>query len=111
MNFTSASKVLSTIQATDTAAFIQGGNRAKINQLFNGAPLLSAEDAKKLGLRVNCNLGEAPVLGQHGRRQYHTAFLSRSNYFTVRLPTRLPRNKWSGHLSLLEKSTRPSNGR
>lgn len=90
MNFTSASKVLSTIQATDTAAFIQGGNRAKINQLFNGAPLLSAEDAKKLGLRVNCNLGEAPVLGQHGRRQYHTAFLSRSSYFTIRLPDAPP---------------------
>lgn len=86
MNFETADKVLATVQATDEAAYIQSNNRAKINQLFNGSPLLDDGDAKKIGLRVNCNFGEAPVLGQHGRRQYSTAFLSRQNFFTVRLP-------------------------
>jgi hypothetical protein len=86
MNFTSCDKILATIRATDDPARKQGNNRAKINQLFNGAPLLSEEDARKLSLKINCNFGEAPVLGQHGRRQYQNAFLSRSTFFTVRLP-------------------------
>lgn len=77
---------MSTIQATDEPAFIQGSNRRKINDLFNGAPLLSDSDAKKLNLKINCNLGEAPVLGQNGRRQYQNAFLSRNNFFSIRLP-------------------------
>jgi hypothetical protein len=86
MTFTSCDKILATIRATDDPARKQGNNRAKINQLFNGAPLLSEEDARKLSLKINCNFGEAPVLGQHGRRQYQNAFLSRSNFFTIRLP-------------------------
>lgn len=90
MNFSSCEKVMSTIQATDEPAFIQGSNRRKINDLFNGAPLLSEADAKKLKLKINCNLGEAPVLGQSGRRQYQNAFLSRSNFFSVRIPDAPP---------------------
>lgn len=90
MNFANAEKVMATIQATDEAAFIQSANRAKVNELFNGAPLLSPGDAKKLGLKINCNLGEAPVLGQSGRRQYQNAFLSRSTFFTVRIPEAPP---------------------
>jgi len=39
-----------------------------------------------LKLKINCNLGEAPVLAQHGRRQYQNAFLSRDTYFTIRVP-------------------------
>lgn len=101
MNFKDAQKVLATIQATDDAAYRQGQNRAKINNLFNGAPLLSMDDAKKMGLKVNCNMGEAPVLGQNGRRQYHNAFLSRNQYFTVRLPDAPPEKQveWSSFIT------------
>jgi len=101
MIFSDCSKVLATIRATDEAARKQGNNRAKINQIFNGAPLLTDEDAKKLGLKINCNFGEAPVLGQHGRRQYQNAFLSRSNFFTVRLPDAPPEKQadWSAFIT------------
>lgn len=101
MNFTDASKVSATIQATDSVAYAQGNNRAKINNLFNGAPLLSVDDAKKLNLKVNCNFGEAPVLGQHGRRQYHSAFLARSNFFKVTIPDAPPEKQaeWSSFIT------------
>jgi hypothetical protein len=86
MNFSSASKVSATIQATDDAARDRGENRNRIYNLFNGAPLVSEQDAKKLNLRVNCNWGEAAVLGQHGRRQYTNAFLSRGRFFKISIP-------------------------
>lgn len=101
MNFSSCDKVLSTIQATDEAAWWQSENRKKINNLFNGFPLLSEDDAKKLRLKINCNLGEAPVLGQSGRRQYQNAFLTRNTFFTVRIPD-APENKaadWSAFIT------------
>lgn len=86
MKFSSASKILDTIQAGDEVAYIQGDNRARINNLFNGAPPLTEEDAENMKLAVNVNFGEAPVLGQHGRRQYNNAFQSRNNYFKISIP-------------------------
>lgn len=90
MNFKDASKVLDTIQAGDEVAKVQGENRARINNLFNGAPPLDDEDAKNMKLQINVNFGEAPVLGQHGRRQYNNAFLSRGRYFKISIPDAPP---------------------
>jgi hypothetical protein len=90
MRFKDASKVLDTIQAGDEIARVQGSNRARINNLFNGAPPLEERDAKNMKLSINVNFGEAPVLGQHGRRQYNNAFLSRSNYFKISIPDAPP---------------------
>jgi hypothetical protein len=86
MNFKTAQAVLSTIQHGDTAELVRGDNRGRINAACNGSPFLAPDDAKKAGLKINCNLGEFPKVMQDARRQYQTAFLSRNNYFTVRVP-------------------------
>jgi hypothetical protein len=93
MMFTDPAKVLAAISACDSVEYIRGKNRAKVNNLFNGAPLLSDEDAKKMGLRINCNLGEAPIIGQHGRRQYSEAFTAPVRYFKVNLPDAPPEKR------------------
>lgn len=90
MNFESASAILSTIQKGDASEFIRGDNRSRINAACNGSPFLAPEDAKKAGLKINCNLGEFPKVMQDARRQYQMAFLSRNNYFTVRIPDAPP---------------------
>lgn len=86
MNFTDAYKVQSAIQMCDQVERVRGANRAKINNQANGAPPLSADDAAKMGLRVNFNDCSMAVLFQHGRRQYTNAFLSRNRFFKVRIP-------------------------
>src|SRR5436190_17108724 len=90
MVFKDAAKVQAAIRACDSVECVRGANRAKVNNMFNGAPMVSEEDAKKMALEINCNLGEAPVMAQHGRRQYGQAFLSPSRYFKVTIPDAPP---------------------
>lgn len=101
MLFNDPSKVTAAIRACDDAEYIRGKNRTKVNSMFNGAPLLSEKDAEKLGLRINANLGEAPVIAQHGRRQYGQAFLSRNRYFKVNIPDAPPEKSmaWSAFIT------------
>lgn len=86
MNFSSASKVTDVIRACDQAEIVRGDNRARVNRLFNGETLINDTDGRKMGLEINVNLGEAPVIAQHGRRQYNQAFDSGAVYFRVSLP-------------------------
>lgn len=102
MNFGDMQKVLATIQATDSAAWIRAENRKRIYALFNGDPLISEADAQRMGLRVRVNWGEAAVLGQHGRRQYTNAFLSRGNFFKVSIPD-APEDKASSWQSFITR--------
>lgn len=86
MKFKTAQDVWDTLQAGEEVERVRAANRVRITNLFNGFPLLSDEEAKRAGVEVNANFGEAPVLGQHGRRQYDNAFLTRSNFFKVTIP-------------------------
>jgi len=86
INFTTPSKVWDTIQASDEVERIRAENRIKVNDLFNGAPPLSEEEARKWNLKVNVNWGEGPVLASHARRQYVNAFQRPGVAFRVTLP-------------------------
>lgn len=86
MNFSSPQKVVDTIRASDEVEQIRQENRVKINQAINGTPPLSADQAKRMGVKLNVNWGEMAVMMAHGRRQLDMAFLGNQNYFRVRLP-------------------------
>ncbi len=86
MNFSSASKVWDVINAGWETERTRSLNRVRINESANSAPPLSPEEAAKIGLKINCNWGEFPILCQHGRRQYQNGFNSRTNYFTINIP-------------------------
>lgn len=101
MRFKDASSILDVIQNCDDVERDRGTNRAKINDLFNGGLLIDPREAKKLGLEINANLGEAAVIAQHGRRQYNQAFNSRSRYFRVSIPDAPDEKgpKWSAFIT------------
>lgn len=87
MSFDSASKVSQTIHTSDSVDLIRQQNRAKIDNLFNSAPPLDADRAKKQNVKINVNWGEAPRIAQHARRQYNNAFLRPgSDFFKVSIP-------------------------
>lgn len=86
MNFSTAEKVQDTIRASNDVERVRSANRAKINDMFNAVPSVDDDTAAKMGMEININWGEAAVLGQHGRRQYNTAFLKPGNFFKVTLP-------------------------
>lgn len=86
MNFSTASKVLETIRAGDTAEWERGENRVKINNSANCVPPLTPELAKKMGIKINVNFGELMTLLAQARRQYRTAFFGTGRFFTVKIP-------------------------
>lgn len=86
MNFSTAQKVIDTIDASEQVEATRATNRSKINDLFNGRPPLNADEAKKLNIKINVNWGEAAVLAHHARRQYNNAFTKRGSFFRVTLP-------------------------
>ena len=85
MNFTTPQKILDTISASDEMRQARANNRAKINEAANGAPPLSAEEAKKSKMHVNFNTLELAMLFAEARRQFLTAFYGKSNFFDVTL--------------------------
>jgi hypothetical protein len=86
MNFKDADKVLSTINASDSVEHTRSNNRSKVQNLFDGLPPMTPDEAKQAGMRINVNWLEAPVLAQQARRQYQTAFCRQNNYFKVSIP-------------------------
>lgn len=96
MNFSTPDKVTSTIDASEQVEATRATNRSKINDLLNGKPPLTADEAKKLNIKINVNWGEAAVLAHHARRQYNNAFTKRGSFFRVSLPLAPEdkRNEW-----------------
>lgn len=86
MLFNSASKVSDVIRASDQVERVRAENRIKILNQANGFPPLSADQAKKMGVRVNVNFGEMVVLFAHARRQMVEALLNPRNFFKVTIP-------------------------
>ena len=101
MNFSDPKKVRQTIEAGDDVEAKRSENRRKINDLLNGTPPFTEEEAKQMGLRVRVNFGEGPVLAGHARRQYANAFLSRSRFFKVTLQDAPPQYAlgWSSFIT------------
>lgn len=101
MNFSTPDKVSQTIRASDQVERRRASNRVKVNDLFNGAPPLTPEEAKKMNLHINVNWGEGPVLAAHARRQYTNAFQKPGNFFKVSLPLAPEENKtaWGAQIT------------
>ena len=85
-NFSTASKVQSTIIAGDNVRFIQGANRKKILDAANCVPPLDKAFCKKNNIRVNVNWGEMATILTHVVSQMLSAFTANQYYFTVTLP-------------------------
>jgi hypothetical protein len=107
MNFSSPTKVLDTIRRSDEVERDRSLNRVKVNELFNAVPPLSDSEAKQMGLEINVNWGEAAVLGQHGRRQYATAFLKPSNFFKISIPLAPPEKRADWETFITNRINRP----
>lgn len=93
-NWSSASKVLSTIQSGDTLHRIRSENRVKVNRAANCMPPLSAELCQQMGIKINVEWGELANTLKSATRQMVDAFTSSQNFFTVRLPN-APEDKQS----------------
>ena len=85
-NFTTVDRVQQTIRAGDPVERVRQENRVKVTDMANCVPLLSREESKKIGLKVNVNFGSMMILLAHARRQYLTAFWSNQHLFKVKLP-------------------------
>jgi len=71
----------------------RGQNRALINDLFNGLPPYSLEEAEADGRNVNVNFLESTRLGHEGRTQFYQAFQKPGNYFTCSTDTGAPHKR------------------
>lgn len=60
-------------------------NRAKIDELFNGAPPYTPAEVEENRIEVNFNDLSATKLAHDARTQYNNAFLATENFFTVKL--------------------------
>ena len=107
MNFSTPSRVLTTIRAGDNAESNRGENRTKINNAANCVPQLDAELAKKLGLKVNVNWGELMNLLANARRQYRRAFYNSQFFFNIGMPyARRSTSRIGSFLSLTRSTER-----
>src|SRR3954463_13798193 len=95
--FDNASIVESLIWSMRLADYSRSKNRARINDLMNGAPPFSEEDMRDNKSVTNVNFLESTTLAHNARRQFYNAFLKSGNYFTVNVDAK-PRHKqkkWS----------------
>ena len=107
MNFQSPTKVLSIITASDAVERERSENRDKVARGINGFPPLSTEKAKQMGLKVNISWLEETVLAKQACLQYHNAFQSRNNYFTVSIPSAPPEKKTDWELNITRLINKP----
>lgn len=85
-NFSTASRVLQAIRASDDIARVQGENRTKVLHAANCFPPLSEEDAKKNGIKINVDFGEFKETLAKATQQLTSAFMQNQFFFTVKLP-------------------------
>ena len=85
-DFSTPSKVLDTIRASDESEESRGQNRLLINRAANNDPLVEEDEAKRLGMKIYNRWGELMGALSHARRQYVTNFMSPVTFFTVSIP-------------------------
>lgn len=82
--FETADEVESVCHQMRQADFPRSQNRARINELFNGFPPYTQEEADANGINVNINPLTGTRMAHDARSQFYQAFLKPGNYFTAR---------------------------
>lgn len=86
MNFSTARAVIDVVVQMKTPEVIRSQNRTNINDLFNGMPPFTAQQAKDNQIQFNSNLKQGTVLIQRANRQFENAILKPGSPFIVTLP-------------------------
>lgn len=81
MRFEDADLVQSIAWQLRYGDWYRANNRARINNLFNGAPPYTAEEVEQNNINVNVNFLEATSLSHDARSQFAAAFQKPGNYF------------------------------
>lgn len=102
MKFESAQAVEQICWQMRQADYPRGLNRARINDLFNGAPPFSPTEVQENGINVNVNFLEATGLGHEARTQFYGAFLKPGSYFRCTTDAG-PRHKRSQRAQIVTK--------
>lgn len=63
--------------------WVRGQNRARINDLFNGAPPYSQQEVAENKIKINVNDLSATRAGHNARAQYYSAFLQQDRFFSA----------------------------
>jgi hypothetical protein len=83
MTFEQASEVSSLCWELRQADYSRGLNRARINNLFNGAPPYTEDEVEANGIEVNVNFLESTRLAHDARSAFTNAFMKPGMYFRV----------------------------
>ena len=94
MNFAKADTVEGVCWNMKLADRTRAIQRAKIDELFNGFPPYSPQEARQNNLQVNVNFLDPTKIANTASLQYQTALLSPTQYFTVKVD-RGPQHKRS----------------
>lgn len=84
MTFKNASVIEQVVWQMKLADWPRAQNRARINDLFNGAPPYSAQEERENNIAINVNSLEGTRLSHEGRQQYANAFIKPGAFFTAR---------------------------
>jgi hypothetical protein len=104
MKFATPEDVWNIINAGEVVRRERGDNRSLINNAANGVPPLSANEAAKVGLKVNCNFGEQAQAHAEARRQLRSAYYHTPRFFRMqfRQTCNVPTDKqqaWQGFIT------------
>jgi hypothetical protein len=84
MNFTDAETVEQTVWAMRLADWPRGTNRARINDLANGAPPYTDDEAARNNIEINVNDLTLTRVAHDGRQQLYNGFMKPGKFFTAR---------------------------
>jgi hypothetical protein len=107
-NFNTAQIVEDIVWSLRLADYERSLNRARINNLFNGYPPYSSQQAKDINLSVNFNDMTAPKMAHDARRQFANAFIKPGNFFTVQnidIGAKHKRKEWA--MTITSEMNRP----
>ena len=100
MNFTNASAIESVVWQMRLADYPRARRRAQIDELANGFPPYTDQEAEQESLEVNTNDLTLSKILHDARRQFGTAHLTPDPLFTVALDygPAWQRQKWEGRI-------------
>lgn len=84
MVFNRASVIEQIVWQMKLADWPRAENRARINDLLNGAPPYTADEERENNIAINVNFLEATKLAHDARSQFANAFMKPGQYFTLR---------------------------
>jgi hypothetical protein len=84
MTFKNASVIEQVVWTMRLADWPRSMNRARINDLFNGAPPYSAQEEAENKIAINVNSLEGTKLAHEARQQFTNAFMKPGAFFTAR---------------------------